>query len=50
MEMGTGRRSGAPAARPSSRTCVAAVHVDPRPVVLASAAHHVVLEIRLGHV
>lgn len=34
----------------SSRTCVASVHVDSRPVVLAPTAHHVVLEIGLGHV
>lgn len=34
----------------SSCTCVASVHVDSRPVVLAATAHHVVLEIGLGHV
>lgn len=31
-------------------TCVAAVQVNPRAVVSAPAAHHVVLEVRLRHV
>lgn len=34
---------------PSLRTCVAAMHPDSLPIVLALAPHHIVGEVRLCH-